>query len=148
MPWVRILSRPTRNIPQKHYPCTSQLLDTNHLINIRFLGSKEFRCYLNSKTFQVKKEVYSHSYLISNPSEKYLEVKQVGNMWVLRWNFLLLLVQTANSIFVINLTLDRHEKIYISHLCRRLYKIIGDRLLLYFKLIIFFMSCTNIFLIR
>lgn len=107
-----------QNTLQNHYLCNSHLLDTNHLINIRFLGGKEFRCYLNSKTFSSKKRKKKISIPISflNPSEKYLEIKQVGNMWVLRWNFLLFLVQAANSIFAINLTLDGHEETYFSSL--------------------------------
>lgn len=103
----RILSR-------NHYLHTSHLLDTNHLINIRFLWGKEFRCYLIVRSFKVKKRC---PFLSPSP----IHLKNIWKLsrcvtceFSLRWNCLLLLVLTANGIFTINLTLDRHEETYFS----------------------------------
>lgn len=102
----RILSR-------NHYLHTSHSLEANHLINIRFLESKEFRCYLTVRPFKVKKRC---SFLSHSP----IHLKNIWRLsrcvtceFSLRWNSLFLLVLTANSIFTINLTLDRHGETYL-----------------------------------
>lgn len=46
---------------------------------IRYLAGKEFRCYLSSKMFSGQKKM-PIPISFSNPSEKYLEIKQVQNM--------------------------------------------------------------------
>lgn len=117
MEFVRAMFPPDpRILSRNQYLCISHLLDTNHLTNIRFLGGKEFRCYLTARPFQVKRRCLF-------PSHSPIHLKSIWKLsrWVtcefsLRWNFLLLLVKIANSIFAINLTLDGHDETYFSSL--------------------------------
>ena len=77
--YPRILSR-------NHYLHMSHLLEANHLINIRFLGSKEFWCYLTVRPFKVKKRC---SFLSHSP----IHLKSIWRLsrcvtceFSLRWN--------------------------------------------------------------
>lgn len=101
---------------RNQYLCILYLLDINYLINIRFLGGKEFRCYLIVRFFQVKRRCLFLFYSLI-----YLKSIWKLSRWViceffLRWNFLFLLVKIVNSIFVINLILDGYDEIYFLFL--------------------------------
>lgn len=127
-------------VSRNHYLHTEHLVDTNHLINIRFLGGKEFRCYLNSMTPEGQKRM---SLLISfpHPSEKYLEILQVCNTWMLRVEFPLL-ASACQQHFAINLISDGHEEILLISVGD---EIIGDTLSFYSKRVRAFMSYISFF---
>jgi hypothetical protein len=65
-------------VSRDYYLHISHVLHTNHMTNIRFLGGKEFRCYLHSMTPEGQKRM-SLLISLSHPSEKYLEIPQVCN---------------------------------------------------------------------
>lgn len=91
MIWALIMKHISQHLPQflgciceetvsrdRYLHTTSHVLHTNHLINIRFLGGKEFRWHLHSMTPEGQKRT-SLLISLSHPSEKYLEILQVCN---------------------------------------------------------------------